>query len=216
MENILRHIRITHPTAYAYGFTMNNEGRLSGLDSGIELSPYYSMFGFQFKRMKERTGDTFWFEFNNNKNHNQHFLMLRAAFFSGRNPWVFYALPIFEDAPTLANHSPDFLSHTFFIDPRDVGILDGVSHKFEVNPTTRSYVVHSKTSKKQKLYTWTDLMSLLKIEKLGKMYGKNTSIGKNKKFVNSEKLSKILDNSLSKNARLSLKTIVLPELKKGH
>jgi len=49
LDDILKKVRKTHRKAFAYGVTLNFERR-SGIDSSIEISPYSSMFAFQFKK----------------------------------------------------------------------------------------------------------------------------------------------------------------------
>jgi len=159
LDDILKKVRKTNRKAFAYGVTLNFERRV-GIDSSIEISPYASMFAFQFKKLKKKTNDTYWFEFNNNKKRNQHYLIQRAALFSSSmKPWVFYALPTFEDSISLSKSSPNFLKKTYFIDPIDVILLPphNQKHNFEIDPKTRTYTVHSKVYRKKKLLTWNDL-----------------------------------------------------------
>jgi len=204
ISNILESIRSHHPNAYAYGVTMNYEGR-NGLDSGLDLTPNASLVAFQFKRVHSVDGNNYWFEFNNNTHNNQHNLITRVAMAVSPPSSIFYALPAFATTFELERDSPNFLLNTFFINPLDIGLInDHQPHYFELDVNTGNFQVHSKDLAHGKAIRWEELHNNIKKEKI-------ITVKKFKSRLEEKKLDFINEEDLPNQlTRLMLKALVLP------
>ncbi len=142
--NMINDIRQVHPNAFVYGFDMRYEEPLNGLDTSLNLSGNRQLLAFQFKAPKKRSGNIFWYCFNNAAHNLQHNILHRTADASQPISTVYYALPAYHEMIDFENDSPNFLNNTYFVDILDTPLIfDHQSHQLEIDIQNMTFAIHS-------------------------------------------------------------------------
>lgn len=168
-SNMLDRIRVNHPNAFLYGYTMQYEEPRNGLDTSLNLPGNHRLFSFQFKKPKKQEGDVFWFKFNDSTHNLQHNIMHVTAAATAPLSTVFYALPAYYEMDNFEDNSPNFLQQTFFIDVMDTPvILDLQTHEFEIDTINRTFEIHSdEILGKGSIWNWDKILKKFYSKEIG-------------------------------------------------
>jgi hypothetical protein len=168
-SNMLDRIRVDHPNAFLYGYTMQYEEPRNGLDTSLNLPGDHRLFSFQFKKPKKQRGGIFWFKFNDSTHNLQHNIMRITADAIAPFSSVFYALPAYSNMNDFENDSPNFLPRTWLIDIQDTPLIwDYQAHEFEIDVVNRTFIIHSdEVLGEGKIYASEEILKKFYLKQIG-------------------------------------------------
>lgn len=152
---LLDYFRLFDPTCFFKGLTLWQEGVLGYDESLVQGGTVSELLFFQFKAQR-RGIPYFWI--NNNRNRDQHNLLLNIALVPRS---VFYVFPLFNTDQDVADSSPNLLQETYFADILDIGPLTPRWHRAEIDPLTLRATIQSEP-KKVKLIPGKRMVEILK------------------------------------------------------
>jgi DNA-binding transcriptional MerR regulator len=153
--NRIRNLKGIYSRAFLYGFTSKQES-VHGPDLSIKIPlPLKSkfLFALQYKAPRKKLNNKYIFKINNNRKYNQHIRLLITSLFFNDNS-VYYAFPLFINTDELSQHSPNFLSRTYFVKIIDFPpcTFDRRKHTVEIDLQSGKAYVSSPVRHEIKIY----------------------------------------------------------------
>lgn len=224
-ENLVNLCRFINPRAYLMGYTLKSES-IHGLDISLNIQNGILGPSLQFKKPTRR-GNVFKFSINNNNNRDQHlhlFLLSHVFELIQNYSPIYYAFPTIASPNELDILSPNFLRNTFFISPLwfPLSILNHNVHHVEINTSTNTIIVYSKSG--EKISNYLKGFKILDDILLGYNKSKNIKLLKEQfKEINHERilydlihndkkfLNKHIEEFFKKKWKLELKGMIFPQ-----
>ncbi len=147
--------RTINPACFFKGLTLREEG-IWGYDTSLVRGGTVSeILFFQYKAFRKNKQHFF---INNNRNKDQHQLLLNIAL-TPRS--VFYIFPLFNTDLDVSKASPNLLQKTYFVDVSEIGPLTPKWHKVVINPARLEATIYSER-KTVKLIPGSIMVSIIK------------------------------------------------------
>jgi hypothetical protein len=163
---LLEYYRMFDSKCYFKGLTLREEGIQAYDGALMRGGSVLGVLFFQYKALKKGIS---YFWINNNRNRDQHNILLNLALMPRS---VFYVFPLFMTDQDVANRSPNLLQETYFVDVRDIGPLTPQWHRVEIDTTNLQATVYSEP-KKVKLIPGRRMTEILKETDLISTQNKN-------------------------------------------